>query len=358
MRLSEFDFSLPKNLIAKYPKNPRGSSKLLHLSSTAQICDYKFCQITNLFKKGDLLILNDTKVIPVYFEGAVRITQNLQKEVSIYLNRELNDNQWIAFAKPSKLLKVGQVISFENDLLATVIDKNVGTGEVTLLFNTSGLELFNKICNAGKMPIPPYLKRKPETSDETDYQTVFAKNYGSVAAPTAGLHFNQEILQRIKREKVDVTYITLHVGAGTFLPVKTENIEDHKMHYENFLIPYETADIINQKKKEGRRIICVGTTTLRALEASADENALIKPQTSRTNIFIKPGYKFKIADSLITNFHTPKSTLFMLVCAFSGIRNIKRAYDYAIKKKYRFFSYGDSCWLDKTRRFFQMISLF
>ena len=212
MKLSEFDFSLPKDLIAKYPKNPRGSSRLLHLSSTSQIHDYRFCQITDLFKKGDLLVLNDTKVIPAYFEGIVKTAEGSQKKVVIYLNKNLTDNQWVAFAKPSKLLKSGQVVRFENDLLATVINKDIDSGEITLAFNISGLELFDEICDIGKMPIPPYLKRKPEVSDKVNYQTVFAENYGSVASPTTGLHFSQKILQRVKDKKVDIAYITLHVG--------------------------------------------------------------------------------------------------------------------------------------------------
>lgn len=337
MELSEFDFFLPKELIAKYPKNPRGSSKLLYLSNTSQIHDYEFYQIIDLFKEGDLLVLNDTKVIPAYLEGIVKSAKGLQQEIIIYLNNNPVDSQWVVFAKPGKLLKIGQLVKFKDNLSATVIDKDVNIGEITLEFSISGTELLDKIYHIGKMPIPPYLKRKPENLDKVDYQTVFAENDGSVAAPTAALHFNQEILQKIRNKKVDIAYVTLHIGAGTFLPVKTKNIDEHKMHYESFSIPYRTASLINKKKKEGKRIICVGTTTLRTLETVANKNVIIKPGAGKTNLFIKPGYNFKIVDVLITNFHTPKSTLFMLVCAFSGIQNIKRVYDHAIKKISFFF---------------------
>jgi S-adenosylmethionine:tRNA ribosyltransferase-isomerase len=350
MKLSEFDFFLPKELIAKHPKIPRSSSKLLHLSTTHAIRDYNFQEIIDLFRAGDLLVLNDTKVIPAYLNGSTLNTEKVEKHIVIYLNKKLCNNTWRVFAKPGKLINIGKKINFSKGLEAVVIEKNVNSGEVTLLFNMSGVELFHMICNIGKMPIPPYFKRKPEESDNINYQTVFAKNYTSVAAPTAGLHFDNELLQKIKDKGVDIAYITLHIGSGTFMPVKVENISDHKMHYEEFSISHETANLINQKKEAKQRIICVGTTSLRSLEAAANVDGIISPhQMTETNIFITPGYKFKATDVLITNFHTPKSTLFMLVCAFSGMQNIKNAYQHAIQKGYRFFSYGDACWLDKDQ---------
>ena len=349
MKLSEFDFVLPKNLIAKYPQYPRGNSKLLHLNRNAEIKDLNFKQIIDLFEEGDLLVLNDTKVIPAYLDGVVANSKDVHKGVIIYLNKHLGAGDWLAFAKPGKLAQIGQTIEFKDGLNAVIIDKNIETQEVTLQFSISDFSLFDKICDIGEMPIPPYFKRKPEESDKIDYQTVFAKDYGSVAAPTAGLHFDDELLQKIKDKKVNVTHVTLHVGIGTFLPVKTENINEHKMHSERFSISQTTADMINQKKKDGKRVICVGTTSLRTLEAAASaENGTIKPQSNETTIFIRPGYKFKVVDCLITNFHTPKSTLFMLVCAFSGINNMNAAYAHAIQEEYRFFSYGDACWLDKV----------
>ena len=346
MKLSEFNFELPKNLIAKYPIYPRGNSKLLHLNENAEIFDYKFPEIINLFKEGDLLILNNSKVIPVYLIGQVNNSLDQLKNVIIYLNKQINDDEWVAFANPRKILSLYKKITFSNNIVGK-IRKILDSGEIILKFNYSNQVLLNKICDIGMMPIPPYLKRKPEKTDNQDYQTVFAKEYGSVAAPTAGLHFTNNLLDKIKSIGVKIKFIRLDVGSGTFLPVKSENILDHKMHSEKFYIPEDTAEAINQTKTSGNRVICVGTTTLRAIESSSNDNGLIQYQNSKTNIFITPGYKFKTVDCLVTNFHTPKSTLIMLISAFCGMNNIKIAYKYAIKNNYRFFSYGDACWLDK-----------
>ncbi len=348
MQLSEFDFELPKNLIAKHPIYPRGNSKLLYLDNSAKIFDYKFPEIINLFKKGDLLIFNNSKVIPAYLVGKVNNSFNISKEIVIYLNREITPNKWLAFAKPKKLLSLNKEIIFTNNLKGEVV-KILNSGEITLKFNYSNPILLNKICNIGMMPIPPYLKRKPEETDNQDYQTVFAKEYGSVAAPTAGLHFTNSLLDKIKSIGVKINFIRLDVGSGTFLSVKSKNIFEHKMHLEKFFISQETAEAINKTKQDGNRVICVGTTTLRAIESSSDSNGFIKYQNSETNIFITPGYQFKVVDCLITNFHTPKSTLLMLISAFSGINNIKLLYTHAIKNNYRFFSYGDACWLDRIK---------
>ena len=348
MKLSEFDFDLPKDLIAKYPKYPRGNSRLLHLNSDSKIYDYKFAEILRLFKKGDLLVLNNSKVIPAYLVGQISNSTSGIKDIIIYLNREVDKDKWIVFAKPGKLLELGKDIIFKKDLVATVF-KKLDSGEFILKFNYSTSSLFDKICDIGEMPIPPYFKRKPEKSDICDYQTVFAKDYGSVAAPTAGLHFNDEMMQKIKDLGVKIAYIKLDVGAGTFMPVKSEDIYNHKMHSEKFIISEQTTEVINRTKRNGDRVICVGTTSLRALESSSDCNGFIASQNSETDIFITPGYQFKIVDCLITNFHTPKSTLIMLVSAFSSVSNIKMAYKHAIDSDYRFFSYGDVCWLDKLK---------
>lgn len=348
MQLSEFEFELPKNLIAKHPIYPRGNSKLLYLNENAEIFDYKFPEIINLFKKGDLLIFNNSKVIPAYLIGKISNSLNILKEVVVYLNRETTTDEWIAFAKPKKLLSLNKEIIFANNLIGKVV-KILNSGEIVLKFNYNNPILLNKICNIGMMPIPPYLKRKPEKADNQDYQTVFAKEYGSVAAPTAGLHFTNNLLDKIKNIGVKINFIRLDVGSGTFLPVKSENILEHNMHSEKFFISQETAEAINKTKRDGNRVICVGTTTLRAIESSSDNNGLIQYQNSETNIFITPGYQFKVVDCLITNFHTPKSTLLMLISAFCGINNIKLAYTHAIKNNYRFFSYGDACWLDKIK---------
>jgi S-adenosylmethionine:tRNA ribosyltransferase-isomerase len=346
MKLSEFDFELPSHLIAKHPLYPRGSSRLLCANSQKEIFDYCFDDIVNLFKKDDLLILNNSKVIPAYFTATLDVNGSYKKIV-VYLNKYLGKSSWQIFARPGKLLKEGQKLFLNKDLFGLVKRGGDYDMDVILEFDCDEKELFKKILSMGKMPIPPYLKREPENSDNEDYQTIFAKHYGSVAAPTAGLHFNAEMLDKIQKKGVKLCYVTLHVGSGTFLPVKSENINDHNMHYERFSISKESAEMINNQKKEGKRVVCVGSTSLRAVESIASPDMMVKEvDLEETNIFIKPGYKFKIVDSLITNFHTPKSTLFMLICAFSGVEFIKDVYKHAIENDYRFFSYGDVSWLD------------
>ena len=354
MNISEFDFHLPQELIAKKPIYPRGSSRLLHLSNNGMITDLQFSEISKLFKKGDLLILNNSKVIPSYFKGVVKSGKYTGKVITIYLNATVAENVWSAYARPGKHISVGEEVVLNEDLPAKIISKDLSTGEFKLQFRISGENLIKRIKELGDMPIPPYLKREPESDDFEDYQTFYAEKYGSVAAPTAGLHFTDEIIKKIKEVGVDIAWLTLHVGSGTFLPVKTEEVEDHHMHSERFTIPEVTAEKVNNALKERRRIIAVGSTSIRALESVAGENGKITAQTSDTNIFIKPGFKFKAVDCLITNFHTPKSTLLILISAFSGIDEVRKAYEHAVKSKYRFFSFGDSCWMDRSSKGFSL----
>ncbi len=293
--------------------------------------------------ESDVLVFNNSKVIPARLDGLVN-----GKKIEITLHKRVNDSKWWAFAKPSKKASKGDNIVFNENFSAHVSEKVQESGELLLDFTCSNNgNLFEMLEQYGRIPLPPYIRKgKAESSDSHNYQTVYAKKDGSVAAPTAGLHFTEDLLQRIEKKGVKICFVTLHVGAGTFLPVKVENLEEHKMHEEYYEIPSTTADIINQAKKDGRRIIAVGTTSLRTLEASATANAgFVKAETAKTDIFIYPSYKFKVVDNLLTNFHLPKSTLIMLVSAFSGTENIKALYQHAINNEYRFYSYGDCCFL-------------
>jgi len=331
MKLSDYDFHLPKELIAQSPVVPRNNSRMLIVSDS--YLNSHFNDFINLVNKDDLVVLNKSKVIPAYLEG----TSN-NRIITLNLHKSLGHNRWLCFAKKSKALKIGDVILFGQDLSAVICMKNFG--ELELEFQTND-DLYSQLETYGKMPLPPYIKNY-NNQTEYDYQTVYAEDPGSVAAPTAGLHFTQEKIEELK-QKATVRYLTLHVGAGTFLPVKTENIAEHKMHSEEFEISNELRERIIEAKSKGGRVIAVGTTSLRALESGFDS-----PGKKSTDIFITPGYKFKVVDMLLTNFHLPKSTLFMLVCAFSGYNKMKSAYEHAIKEKYRFFSYGDCCLLSRS----------
>lgn len=351
MKVDIFDFELDRSLIAEKPVSPRDSSKLLDLSIEGQISDRHFYELPDLLNEGDVLVFNNTKVIPARLYGA---RGEALVEITLYHPQEAV--LWHSFIKNSKRLHVGDIISFYNGettpeastFKAEVIEKN-GEDGVLLKFLCAPEELNNKLEEFGSMPLPPYIKReKPSAdnwnrySDKENYQTIYAKNEGAVAAPTAGLHFTQEVLEKLNQKNIKQVYLTLHVGAGTFLPVKAEDTKDHKMHSEYGIISKEAADIINQAKKDGKNIIAVGTTSLRLLESAADDNGILHPFTGETNIFITPGYKFKTIDYMITNFHLPKSTLFMLVSAVAGLERMKKAYAHAMEKKYRFYSYGDS----------------
>lgn len=328
LKVSDLDFKLDTKQIALNPLEKRDTSRLLIVKG-AELKEIVFKDIVDLLSPGDVIVLNNSKVIKS------RIVVTLEgKNIELFLHKQVGQNKWQAFAKPAKKLFVGQVFNLEDNKIK-VLEK-LESGEVILELDlkTNALEFFDQF---GKIPLPPYIKRASEKSDEANYQTVFAANSGSVAAPTAGLHFTQEVLDKIKEKGARIVYITLHIGAGTFLPIKCEDIDDHKMHYENYEISNEAAQIINDAK----RVIAVGTTTLRTLESSHKDGKLV-PQKSSTNLFIKPGFKFHVVDLLITNFHLPKSTLLLLVWAFGGRGNMEKAYDYAIKNNFRLFSYGDT----------------
>lgn len=340
--LDDFDFDLPEALIALRPVRPRQASRMLVAND--EIVDATVSDLPEFLQAGDLLVFNNTKVIPARLSGQrFRETSHGSGVSSIEVNliERISGDTWMSLAKPAKRLKLGDVIRFE-DLSATVIVKN--GGEVTLTFDQTGEALDQAIETIGAMPLPPYIasKRPADARDMDDYQTVFATRTGAVAAPTASLHFDNELLSRLDALGVRSTEVTLHVGAGTFLPVKVDNIEEHKMHSEWGEVPSGAADIINDTLDAGGRVIPVGTTALRLIETAAVEVGKIAPWVGDTNIFIRPGYQFKIADGLMTNFHLPKSTLMMLVSALIGYDKVKDIYAHAIENGYRFFSYGDS----------------
>lgn len=338
MKVSDFDFTLPEELIASEPANPRDSSNLLHVST--KTTDLTIKDFPSFLQAGDVVVFNDTKVIPARLKGKRR-----ERNIEVTLHKYMFESTWKAFAKPSKKLSIGDVFKISDDFYAVIMDKGQG-GEVTLKFNVDEKKFYPLLEKYGLPPLPPYItkKRDVDKSDTKSYQTVYARSEGAVAAPTAGLHFTKKLLSEIDKTGAKIAYLTLHVGAGTFLPVKAEDIKNHRMHSEYYTISKQTADIINGAK----RVIAVGTTTLRALESAADDNGIIKPFSGETDIFITPGYKFKTTDLLLTNFHLPRSTLFMLVCAFAGEETMKNAYNHAIKRKYRFYSYGDACLLEKN----------
>ena len=351
MRVDIFDFELDKSLIAKEPVNPRDTSKLLDLSEEDAIHDRHFYDLPSILKEGDVLVFNDTKVIPARLYGA-----RGEALIEVTLYHPQDGKSWWSFIKNSKRLKVGDEVRFytdeisaqNSDFSAIVLEKN-GEDGVLLEFTCDVDKLGHYLEKYGSMPLPPYIKRdKPgqglwnKYNDKENYQTVYAKYDGAVAAPTAGLHFTQKVLDELDKKGIQKVFLTLHVGAGTFLPVKVEDTDNHKMHAEYGIISQNTADIINRAKQEGRRIIAVGTTSVRLLESAADEHGVLHPFTGETDIFITPGYKFRIIDMIITNFHLPKSTLFMLICAIAGTDRMKKAYQHAMEQKYRFYSYGDS----------------
>ncbi len=352
MKVDIFDFALDKELIAKAPANPRDTSRLLDLSVEGEIHDRHFYDLPQLLRAGDVMVFNDTKVIPARLYGA-----RGEALVEVTLYHPLDGICWWSFIKNSKRLHVGDTIRFytadiaaENSTFsAEVVQKDVEDGTL-IRFNCAPDALGKLLEQYGSMPLPPYIKRDRPLAglwnpynDKEDYQTVYAKHEGAVAAPTAGLHFTDRLLKQIDDMGVKRVFLTLHVGAGTFLPVKTDDTENHKMHAEYGVITPEACEIINRAKREGRRIIAVGTTSVRLLESAADDNGVLHPFCGETDIFITPGYKFKILDTIITNFHLPKSTLFMLICAIGGLERMQAAYAHAVQEKYRFYSYGDSC---------------
>lgn len=337
MKTSDFYFDLPKELIAQDPLTDRSSSRLLKLDRNSGSVEHRhFTDILDYLRQGDLLVLNNTKVIPARLLG---VKEETGANVEVFLLKRITDDTWETLVKPGKKLKPGTFVSFGDGLLRAEILETLDDGGRIVKFYFDGIfeEILDKL---GEMPLPPYITHKLKDKDR--YQTVYAKYEGSVAAPTAGLHFTNELLDSVKEKGVDIAYVTLHVGLGTFRPVKAEEITEHKMHSESYFISQETADKINETKKNGGRVICVGTTSVRTLESAALEDGTIPAKEDDTSIFIYPGYKFKVLDGLITNFHLPESTLVMLVSAFAGRENVLNAYEMAVEEKYRFFSFGDA----------------
>jgi S-adenosylmethionine:tRNA ribosyltransferase-isomerase len=339
MRLSDFDFDLPEGLIATRPARPRTSARLL-LAEGDRISDRKVGDLTDILRPGDRLVLNNTKVLPARLFG-MRARGEAVAKVEVTL-LEPRPQGWRALAKPLRKVQPGEVIRFSDRLSGTVIEKS--DTDLTLAFDLEAKDFDAALAEAGVMPLPPYIaaKRAADDQDRTDYQTVFARHAGAVAAPTASLHFDQALLQALAAKGVAFTEVTLHVGAGTFLPVKVEDVTTHRMHAEWGRVSGAAADEINATKRAGGRVIPVGTTALRLIESAADPDGTLHPFEAETDIFIYPGYRFRVADALMTNFHLPKSTLMMLVAALMGEARIKRVYDHAIRSGYRFFSYGDS----------------
>lgn len=351
MRVDLFDFELPEDLIALRPARPRDSARLLHVPSKGAFEDCIVRDAPSLFRCGDLLVFNDTRVIPARLKG-VRDRDGNVVAVEATLMKRLSPSEWTALAKPGKRLKPGDHIRFgageDRACMLGALDARVAAkgeeGELTLAFDLSGPDLDAAIAAAGAMPLPPYIagKRGEDEQDHADYQTVYAAKDGAVAAPTAGLHFTDELLGAFAEAGVEQTRVTLHVGAGTFLPMKADDTADHVMHAEWREIPEAAAEAINRAKAEGRRVIAVGTTALRSLESAAGEDGLVAVASGETDIFITPGYRFRVVDGLWTNFHLPCSTLFMLVSAFTGLERMRAAYAHAIAQRYRFYSYGDA----------------
>ncbi len=350
MQVDLFDFELPEHCIAQEPARPRDTARLLHVPLDGGLYDQSVRDLPDLLRAGDMLVLNNTKVIPA------RLTGHRQRpggplpgpKIEITLHKRVTPTQWQAFARPARKLADDDRLCFAEDFGATVVSKGDG-GEVTLLFDGMASSLRDNLVAHGIMPLPPYIRRPADGDqhDGEDYQTVYAATEGAVAAPTAGLHFTDNLLKDLEARGVSSTFVTLHVGAGTFLPVKVDDTRDHRMHAEWGEITPETADAVNQTRRNGGRIVAVGTTALRLLESAVDDAGSIHPFSDETDIFITPGYSIKSADLLMTNFHLPRSTLYMLVCAFAGQSVMQRAYDHAINTGYRFYSYGDTSLLER-----------
>lgn len=353
MRVDLFDFDLPDERIALRPAEPRDSARLLVVDPNAQtvLSDHHVFDLPSFLRAGDALVFNDTKVIPAQLEGIRHREGAGGQQVSATLHMRIGANKWKAFAKPGKRIKEGDRIAFGHSgescmigsLDATVEEKGEA-GEVTLAFDLSGPVLDEAIASVGHIPLPPYIaaKRPEDERDRADYQTIYAREEGAVAAPTAGLHFTPGLFEALDKAGIERHFVTLHVGAGTFLPVKADDTDDHKMHLESGYVSAEIAARLNAVRERGGRIICVGTTSLRLIESAADESRKIQPWAGATGIFITPGYRFKAVDILMTNFHLPRSTLFMLVSAFAGFETMHAAYEHAMSTSYRFYSYGDA----------------
>ncbi len=342
MKVSDFDYDLPKELVATFPAEPRDSARLLVLHrDTGKVEHRVFRDIVDYLKEGDVLVINDTKVIPARLYGRLETGGR----VELLLVRQVEPNVWEVMAKPARKLKEGKKIAFDEDLSGRVLGYS-GEGLRLVKFELNAdKDFMEKLEEVGHIPLPPYIEREELPEDREKYQTVFARKEGAVAAPTAGLHFTEELLNRLREKGVLIKPVTLHVGPGTFKPVKVENVEEHKMDYETYSVPKDTAEEVNRAKEEGRRVIAVGTTVVRTLESAADPLGKVKYGEGITNLFIYPGYRFKVIDALITNFHLPRSTLLMLVAAFAGRERVLNAYREAVEKSYRFYSYGDAMFI-------------
>lgn len=347
MRIDEFDYNLPEELIAQKPADKRDSSRLLVVHRADNTIEHKhFYDIIDYLKKGDCLVLNNSKVLPARLFG---IKEGTGAKIEFLLIKRLEGDTWETMVKPGKRMKPGDSVVFcESPLLKAKVKDYGPDGTRIVEFEYEGI-FMERLEEVGSMPLPPYIERASEDDDKDRYQTVYCAEEGSVAAPTAGLHFTDELLQKAKDKGVELAYVTLHVGIGTFRPVKCENIEEHSMHFEEYYISEEAAETINRAKREGRRVISVGTTSTRTIESAADfKDGLwqVKDGGDSTGIFIYPGYEFKIIDSLITNFHLPKSTLLMLISALYNRERILEVYEEAIRERYRFFSYGDAMFIE------------
>jgi len=356
LKTADFDFLLPPDRIARHPANPRDSARLLVVGAGLQ--DRVIRDLPGILRPGDLMVVNDTKVIPAQLEG-----RKGEARIEVTLIRRAPDDAraWEAFAKPGKKLKVGDQVVFRGVpadgpvdpsgfALSAKVTRKRDSGEISLRFDCAEAEIMPALHRLGSMPLPPYIRklRAVSVQDEADYQTIFARREGAVAAPTAGLHFTPALLEALAKRGVEQARVTLHVGAGTFLPVKVDDIAAHKMHAEWGEVSAATAEAFNRARGEGRRIVAVGTTSLRLLESALDADRKLQPFAGETDIFIHPGKTVRSADLLLTNFHLPKSTLFMLVCAFAGTEKMRAAYRHAVETGYRFFSYGDACLLERA----------
>ncbi len=337
MKLHDFYYDLPQELIAQTPLKDRTASRLMVLDRTKSGVEHKsFQDILEYLQKGDTLVLNDTRVLPARLHG---VKENTGSAIEFLLLKRINATDWEILVRPGKKAREGAVFSFGEGLLKAEIIEVLDNGNRIARFGFEGV--FEQVLDRlGEMPLPPYIHEKLE--DKERYQTVYAKHEGSAAAPTAGLHFTRELLEKIRDKGVNIGFVTLHVGLGTFRPVKTENIEEHQMHQEYYIMTKETADLINRTKQEGHRVIGVGTTSCRVLETVADQEGKVREQSGYTGIYIYPSYRFKLLDGLITNFHLPESSLIMLVSALAGYERTMEAYQMAIQEKYRFFSFGDA----------------
>ncbi|AOY01956.1 tRNA preQ1(34) S-adenosylmethionine ribosyltransferase-isomerase QueA [Jeongeupia sp. USM3] len=343
MQLSDFDYFLPEHLIAQFPPEERGASRLLHVDGRT-LHDGRFRDLPTLLRAGDLLVFNDTKVIKARLFGK----KDSGGAVEALVERVLDTHRALAHVRASKAPKPGSRLVFGDRWHATMVERR---GDLFLLeFDRTGADgnasVLDILEQAGALPLPPYITHTPDDDDARRYQTVYARDPGAVAAPTAGLHFTDALLERLRAQGVGTAFLTLHVGAGTFMPVRVDDIAEHTMHHERYSIPQATQDAIRATKAAGGRVIAVGTTSLRALEASSQQGLLAEPEGD-TDIFITPGYAFRVVDRLITNFHLPKSTLLMLVAAFAGLETMKAAYAHAVASEYRFFSYGDAMLLER-----------